>query len=145
MKNRYLFVLLLLLRIPYGYAQEFTDPDSIAIIRNHVREVNITFTNSNGNSYPSKTYRYDNSGRMIYSADANSTYYYSLRYDSASRMCRFDQRKLDGRLIAGYEFRYYPDGKQKYLLNYSEYDTLHPNLVSTFDELGHKVQIRYLR
>jgi hypothetical protein len=126
-------------------AQEFTEPDSAAIVRNHVKQVTISWTNDKGDSYPTRTYRYNRSGQMIYSAEGSPSYYYSYRYDSAGRMCWSDQRKMDGTLIAGYGFVRYPNGKFRFVSYFNEYDTVHATKIDEYDESDNIVEARYFK
>jgi hypothetical protein len=104
-----------------------------------VKQISISFIASDGKSYPNKIYRYNTLGQLVYSSEGTPSYYYSFRYDSAGRMSWSDQRSMNGKLIAGYGFTYFPSGKMKHTSYYNEYDSIHPYEVVTLDTAGNRI------
>lgn len=138
MKNLSLFILLFL-TAKFLTAQEFIPPDTSALRKTHVKNVKIYYTGTGTKHYLSHEFRYDKKSRCIYSSEGTNSYYYSFTYNDKSQVMGSYQRSNSGKLIQGYLNDYYPNGKLFHTSLISERDSIHPNLIYTYDTLGNKI------
>ncbi|MBI3510125.1 MAG: hypothetical protein HY064_05640 [Bacteroidetes bacterium] len=132
--------------IQFSFAQEFTPPDSVAIINNHVKEIRIYYTGTGVVKNLQHTYRYNKKGQCIYSSEGSpnpGNYYYSYKYDSVGRNSKSIQRLISGEFVAAYDFKYFKSGKLLRAGYYSHNDSIHPYRVSDYDENGNIIADTY--
>jgi hypothetical protein len=118
-----------------GFAQEFTPPDSAAIIKAHVKSVKIYFDGNGSKHFFMHEFRYNEKGQCVYE-NSGSSYYYAKEYDEKGMCVRQVQRGMDGNFISGWETDYYPSKKQFHVKAFYNGDTIHPASIMTYNEKG---------
>lgn len=129
----------------FSFAQEFTAPDSAAILKAKVKSVKIYYTGTGSKHYLTHEYRYDQKGHCIYSREGTTGYYYSYAYNEKSQMISSFQRAMSGALIFGYFKDYYPNGKMFHVKVINERDSIHPEIIYTYDTLGNTIEENHFR
>jgi hypothetical protein len=142
MKNFSLLLIFFLASL-FSFAQEFTPPDSTAIVKNHVKSVKIYYTGTGSTHLITQEYHYDKEGRKIYSHVGTSNYYYAFTYTQSGQIASSIQRNMNGSLIRGYLNDYTEQGKLHHTSTITEKDSLNPELVKTFDANGNKIEENY--
>jgi hypothetical protein len=139
MKNFSLLVISFLASV-FSFAQEFTPPDSSAILKNQVKSVKIYYTGTGSTHLITQEYHYDKEGRSIYSRVGTSSYYYTFTYTPNGQIASSIQRNADGSVIRGYLNDYTEQGKLYHTGTITERDSVHPELIKTFDENGNEIE-----
>jgi len=139
MKN-FSLLLIFLLTSFFSFAQEFTPPDSAAIIKNHVKSVKVFYTGTGSKHLITQEYGYDKNGRKIYSHEGSVGYYYSFSYNEKGQVMGTFQRANSGDLLQGQKMDYYPNGKLFHRQIIYEHDTVHPGTICTYDTLENKIE-----
>lgn len=135
---------LLLCFIPFfSFAQEFTQPDSAAVMHAHVKSVKVYYTGTGSEHYLTREMRYDKNGYKIFEREGNAGYYYASSYNEKGWLISSIQRKNDGSLIRGYLNDYYENGKVCHTKVISEKDSVRPEIVYTYDIRGNKTGENY--
>jgi hypothetical protein len=144
MRNLYFLLSTFLIAFPVT-GQQFTEPDSAAIVKNHVKSVRIFYTGTGIKNYFTREYRYDKKGRQIYDQDGSANYHYEYSYNDKDQIVRAVQRGNDGKFIQGWENIYYPNGRRKEFVYYTETDTVFPINRVGYDTAGNKVSDTFYR
>lgn len=139
MKKFYLLAILFLGSL-FSFAQEFTPPDSAAIIKNRVKSIKVYYTGTGNKHLITHEYRYDKNGRCIYSRDGSAGYYYSFTYTEKGQIATSYQRALSGAIIQGHKKDYTADGKLFHTQVFTERDTVRPGIIYTYGSTGNVVE-----
>lgn len=122
------------------FAQEFTPPDSAAIVKNHVKSVKIYYTGTGSKNLLTQEYRYDKKGQRVYSRDGSASYYYAFTYTEKRQLATSVQRSMTGAFIKAYNNEYDDNGKLWRMSTFTERDTLHPEANFIYDTAGNVVE-----
>jgi hypothetical protein len=123
----------------FSFAQEFTPPDSAAIIKNQVKSIKIYYTGGGGEHLITQEYRYDKAGQCIFSREGKAPYYYAYAYYDNGRLRHTIKRSNLGKMLSGSLYAYYPDGVVEEILVFNGSDTLHPSVIYHNDRSGNKI------
>lgn len=139
MKKFSLFFLFLIGSV-FTFAQEFTPPDSVAILKNKVKSVKIYYTGTGNKHLITQEYRYDKNGFRIYSREGSATYYYAFTYNEKGQLTSSVQRQLSGTMIQGQKMDYTVDGKLFHMETFTERDTVNPSVIYTYGRTGNVLE-----
>ncbi len=142
MKNLSLLLLFIFTSL-FSTAQEFTPPDSAAIIKNKVKSVKIFYTGKGKEHLIKQEYRYDKMGRCIYSRVGTVPYYYTYSYTEKGQPANYEQRTLTGGLIKSFQNVYAADGKLLHMKILTERDSINPSTIYTYDADGRTIEENY--
>ncbi|CAN5337442.1 hypothetical protein BH09BAC5_BH09BAC5_22250 [soil metagenome] len=142
MKNK-LLIVFLFLNSTFLIAQEFTKPDSLAILKSQVKSVRIYYDGNKNQHTLSHEFQYDSKGRNIYLKEGTTKYYYSFAYNEKSQQVASFQRTENGIMIAGYLFDYYPGGQKLQMKRLNKNDTINPEVIFTYDTIGNIIEENY--
>jgi hypothetical protein len=120
------------------FGQEFTEPDSLAIIKNRVQSVKIYYTGTGSTRFFTKEYRYDKMGHKVFEQEGNAGYYYQHIYNDRNQVKRSVQRLNNGTFVQGWDITYHSNNVMKELKYYNEKDTVFPQNITGFDSAGNK-------
>lgn len=127
----------------FSFAQEFTLPDSTAILENKVKSVKIYYTGTGNKHLFTQEYQYNNAGQKIYSRSATASYYLSYSYLDNGKIASSIQRNNDGSIIRGYLYEYRETGERYHTSIITGKDSIHPELIFTYDKLGNAIEENY--
>lgn len=124
-----------------AHAQEFTPPDTAAIRENKVKEIRVFYSKGSVHHYLTKTFRYDQQGRLVYEREGTAGYHYEYSYAANEKhYSRAVQRSENGTFIQAWENEYYTDGSVRHTKSfYSANDSLFPTAEYSYDQNGNRI------
>ncbi len=124
----------------FAYGQDFTRPDSAAVIRNKVKSVSVYLTRKNQQHSLHSEFFYTTSGQMEREAKIGEMSI-SYFYDTQGRANKSVYRQYNGATIQTNQFEYTKGGKFARHLMYVNNDTIYPSYVFNLDSTtGRSIQ-----
>jgi antitoxin component YwqK of YwqJK toxin-antitoxin module len=136
------FFFLFLLFPALVIGQDYTLPDSIAIIKNHVKTASVYYYYDSTNMERCGNYHYNKNGQCIYFRSGSSPHHYTYEYYENGKLKSINKKDSLEKTV--FRFEYSPSGYISKSYDFKADDTGIPDEIHYFDSLGNEFRNDFL-